>query len=282
MTDSFPNVSLPDEAGTSQTEQGGKVDAAREQASDIKDHAMDAGGHLAETSKERASDVVGEAKSQAKDLLGQTRDELRDQAEQQQRRVAEGLRSISDEFSQMAQNSENGGMASELVQNAAQRTGSIAGWLDDRDPGSLLSEVRRFASRKPGTFIAVAAVAGLLAGRLTRSIASSASDQSGDSASSGGGSMNTGSSTGSANSGAGAAYGSTGQYGGAAGGSAVTPDTAGTGATSTPVYSALGGDEVAGDEYSDEYVEGAGEPERIEPLGEAPAGTAEHPFGEER
>lgn len=287
MTDSFPNVSRPDETGTPQTNQGGKADAAREQASDVKDHAVDAAGHVAQTSKERASDVVGEAKSQAQDLLAQTREELRDQAGHQQRRVAEGLRSVSDEFSEMARNSESGGMATELVQNAARRTGSIAGWLDDRDPGSLLDEVRRFASRKPGTFIAVAAAAGLLAGRLTRSIASGASEESGRSAT-------TGTNTSTTNTGAGTAYGSSDPYPDAVTGPPVAVDTEAVGAPTTPLYSSLAGEETAGDGYvrdehlGDEYVEGASAPERITPLvegtslDEGVAARVERPYGEER
>jgi hypothetical protein len=139
---------------------------------------MDAGGEVLDTAKEQAAGVAGEAKAQGADLLHQTQEELRAQAEVQQRRVAEGLHSVSEQFSRMARNSEGGGVAAELVQQAAQRTGGVASWLDARDPGSLLSEVRRYASRKPGTFIAIAATAGLVAGRLTRSMASSASDQS--------------------------------------------------------------------------------------------------------
>jgi hypothetical protein len=155
-----------------------RVDLAKEQASRVKDHAMDAGGDVADTVKEQAASVAGEAKAQGKDLLHQTQEELRAQAELQQRRVAEGLRSVSEEFSRMATSSEGGGVAADLVQQAAQRTGGVASWLDARDPGSLLSEVRRYASRKPGMFIAIAATAGLVAGRLTRSMASNASDQS--------------------------------------------------------------------------------------------------------
>ncbi|MFP3393799.1 hypothetical protein SB782_34035, partial [Brevibacillus sp. SIMBA_076] len=77
----------------------------------------------------------GEAKSQAKDLFRQTQNELREQAAQQQERVASGLHSVGDELDQMASSSEQGGVASDLVRQAAQRTHAIAGWLDQRDPG---------------------------------------------------------------------------------------------------------------------------------------------------
>lgn len=153
------------------------MDAARAQASGLKDHAVDAGGDVVETAKQAVGDVAQEAKTQAKDVWRQTQDELRTQAEVQQRRVAEGLHSVSRQFSQMAEQSPDDGVATDLVRRAATRTGSVASWLDRRDPGSLVDEVRRYAGRKPGTFIAIAAAAGLLAGRLTRSAASSTTEQ---------------------------------------------------------------------------------------------------------
>src|SRR4029077_10670527 len=51
-----------------------------------------------------------------------------------------------------------------------------AGWLADRDPGALLDEVRSFARRKPGTYLAIALGAGVLAGRLTRGLTAPADD----------------------------------------------------------------------------------------------------------
>jgi hypothetical protein len=72
----------------------------------------------------------------------------------------------------MASASESGGVASDLVRQAARRADGIATWLGDRDPGSLLSEVKSYARRNPGTFIAIAALAGAVGGRLTRALAS--------------------------------------------------------------------------------------------------------------
>jgi len=158
--------------------------ADRDEASRVAGSAAEAGKDVAATAKEQAKNVAGEAKSQAKDLYEQTREELRSQAAQQQERVASGLHSVGDELDQMASASESGGVASDLVRQAAQRTHSIAGWLDARDPGSLIDEVKSYARRNPGTFIAAAAIAGALAGRLTRALASGGDSGSGSSSSS--------------------------------------------------------------------------------------------------
>jgi len=176
--DSGPRDSAMDSGPRDSAMDSGRMDAARQQASEVKDHAVEAGGDVAETAKQAAGDVIDETKAQAKSVMRQTQEELKAQAEAQQRRVADGLHSVSAQFSQMANQSEEGGMAVDAVRQAAERTDSIASWLDQRDPGSLVDEVRRYARRKPGTFIAAAAVAGVLVGRLTRSVASDSSESS--------------------------------------------------------------------------------------------------------
>lgn len=142
--------------------------------------AQDAGGaaeRVTGAAKHGASDVVDEAKGQARNLLSEASGQVRDQAAVQQRKVAEGLRSVSGELHTMANNSEQKGMASEIVQQVAGRADSVAHWLDARDPGSLLEEVKDFARRRPGVFIAIAAGAGILAGRLVKA-ATTSNDES--------------------------------------------------------------------------------------------------------
>ncbi|MET0783341.1 hypothetical protein [Orlajensenia leifsoniae] len=141
----------------------------------VKDQVVDSGKNVAATAKDEAAGVLQEAKSQASDLFGQVTSELREQAATQQTRAAAGLKSLGDDLDQMSQAS-SGGLAAELVSQASSRAGSISTWLDGHDPESLLDEVKNFARRRPGTFIAVAAVVGLLAGRITRSAVGNAAD----------------------------------------------------------------------------------------------------------
>ncbi|MGO4534954.1 hypothetical protein [Leifsonia sp. 2MCAF36] len=170
----------PTAGSSSESSQGG----VKDEAGRVAGSAAQAGKDVAGTAKEQAMNVAGEAKSQAKDLYHQTQRELRDQAAQQQERVASGLHSVGDELEQMASSSEQNGLATDLVRQAAERTHSIAGWIGDRDPGSLLDEVKAYARRSPGTFIAAAAIAGALAGRLTRALASGGNDSGSGSGSS--------------------------------------------------------------------------------------------------
>lgn len=150
---------------------GGKADAAKGAAHDVADDAKDKAANVAGTAKEQASNVASEATDHAKQLFGQATDTLKDQAADQQQRAAGGLRNIGDQLGRMAENDDEQGVASKVVRDLSNRANSVAGYLEGRDPGSLLDEVKSFAAKRPGTFIAIAAGAGILAGRLTKALA---------------------------------------------------------------------------------------------------------------
>jgi ElaB/YqjD/DUF883 family membrane-anchored ribosome-binding protein len=155
---------------------------AKDQAADVAGTARDAGKHVAGVAGEQAGQVASEATHQVKQLVHQTKGELTEQAATQQQRVASGLRSLSKELGTMAQGSEQSGMATDLVHQASERTNAVASWLEQREPGHVLDEVTRFARQRPGTFLALAAGAGLLVGRLGRGL-KAATDDSNDQAS---------------------------------------------------------------------------------------------------
>lgn len=136
------------------------------------DRVKDAGSHVAGVAADEASNVKHEVGNQAKNLIGQVRTQLKDQVSTQQGRAAGGIRSVSDELRSMANSSESQGAASNLVSQAAARAGDVAGWLEGRDPSDVLNEVKRFARRRPGVFIAIAAGAGIVVGRIAKSLAS--------------------------------------------------------------------------------------------------------------
>lgn len=172
MADPLVPVASPASgSGSSSGSGGGQKDAAKHEAGQVKREGAEAGKKVAGTAKDEAGHVADQAKSKAKGLVSELGDDVRGQAQTQQQRVADGLRSVSQELGSMAENSEEQGMATNLVRQAASRTDAAAGWLGDRDPGSLLDEVKTFARKRPGAFLAIAAGAGLLAGRLSRGAA---------------------------------------------------------------------------------------------------------------
>jgi hypothetical protein len=135
-----------------------------------------------DTAKDEAKTVVYEAKNQAKNLYAQTKNELRDQAGAQQQKAAAGLRTVSDELRSLAngETPQSSGIATDLVREASTRISGVASWIGDRDPAELLDEVKRYARRRPGVFIGLAAVAGIVAGRLARALTEHNADEKAD------------------------------------------------------------------------------------------------------
>src|SRR5256884_330704 len=164
MTQSY--ASGPSSGSGSSTSQ-----AVREQAANVGQGAAEAGGRGAQTAKEQTTEVVRETGTQARNLAREAQDQLRHQTSMQQKRAAEGLRALGSELRSMAgQGEQQQGVASELVHQAAGRANQAADWLEHREPGQVLDEVRRFARRRPGVFLAGALVGGVVVGRLTRGL----------------------------------------------------------------------------------------------------------------
>lgn len=160
----------PAAPSTAQSGAGTKKDAVKEEAANVAGQAAGAAQGVAETAKTEVTNVASEVKTSAKDLLHQAKSDLTSQAGTQQQKAAEGIRTISSQLRTMADAPDQQGVASDLIHQAADRSESVATWLENRDPGSVLEEVKSFARQRPGTFLLIAAGAGLLAGRLGRSL----------------------------------------------------------------------------------------------------------------
>jgi hypothetical protein len=155
---------------------------AKEQAANVGHTAAEGGGQVLRTAAEQGRQVAGEAGDRARQLYGTARDELRGQVGEQQRRAAGGLRSVGTELRAMADQGGGSGPATELARRASGSIDQVAGWLENREPGAVLDEVKRYARQHPGAFLAGAALLGVLAGRLTRGLTAG---DGGDSASGG-------------------------------------------------------------------------------------------------
>jgi hypothetical protein len=144
------------------------VDTAKSEATNVKDTAAGAASGVKDVATSEVSNVAGEAKHQARNLVDQTRSELRWQASNQQSQLASGLNGWASELGSMAAKSDDSGPMTDLAQEAARRVGEVSHWLDTHEPADVLDEVKRFARRRPFAFLALAAAAGVVAGRVTR------------------------------------------------------------------------------------------------------------------
>lgn len=157
---------------------GAPSDSGQQQGktAQVAQSAKESGAEVAQSAAEQAKSVTADAGNELRDLVHQARHQLREQAGGQQQKVVEGLRSLVGELRGMADNSEQSGPATQMVRQASQVVGQTADWLEQREPGDLIDEVRRLGRRKPGAFLAGAALAGVLAGRMTRGIKDATSD----------------------------------------------------------------------------------------------------------
>ncbi len=158
-------------SGPSPRGQHSSAQAVRDQTKDLGHDTAEIGGQLAHKAREQGSHIAAEAGHQARDLLGEARNQLRSQADTQQHRAAAGLRHLGDEICSMVEQSGQKGLAADLAGQASKRINAVAGWLEQRESGSMLEDVREYARRHPGAFLAGAALLGGLAGRLTRNAA---------------------------------------------------------------------------------------------------------------
>ena len=157
-----------DQPVSSGSEGGSTVETAKSEAANLKDTAAGAASGVADVAKSEVSSVASEAKYQTRNLVDQTRSQLRGQASNQQSQLASRLNSWASELGSMASKSDESGPMTDLAQEAARRGGEIAHWLDTHEPRDVLDEVKRFARRRPVAFLALAAAAGVVAGRVTR------------------------------------------------------------------------------------------------------------------
>ncbi len=163
----------------STTDSPSTVDAAKEQAAGVGQRAGAAAGDVATTAKEQAHEVVAEANAQVRNLGRQLKSEVDDQATTQRDRLVETLNAVSEELRQMADRSEQSGLATDAARQLAAGSRRAANYLEDHRPGDLVQGLTDLARRRPGAFLAAAAAAGLLAGRLTRGVVASQQDDTG-------------------------------------------------------------------------------------------------------
>lgn len=135
--------------------------------------AADEGKHVAGVAQGEAAKVASEAKSQAtslaKEATTQVADQVTEQTVQQRDKLVSTLGTLGDDLHQMADNGQ-GGLASDVAREIATHAQSLTSYLDGREPAALLDDVRDFARRRPGLFLAGALVAGVVAGRVARGV----------------------------------------------------------------------------------------------------------------
>lgn len=156
-------------------------------AAAVKQTAQARAGEGAELVGDKATDVVGaagqhagemagEASARARDVAGELRDQVNDQAQAQTRRLARNVRRLADELSDMGESGKEDSPATDAVRQIADRGRDVADRLESRGPQGLVSDLQDFARRRPGVFLAGAALAGFATARLSKGISAASDD----------------------------------------------------------------------------------------------------------
>lgn len=144
--------------------------SAKERAQEAASTAAQQGQHVAGKAAGEAQHVAAEAKEQVRGLAEQAKSEvsshLQDQGKQGKDRITGTLSTFGDDLAGMAENSS--GLAADVAQEVAQRVRAFTDHLERSEPSDLLDDVRRFARRRPGTFLVGSLAAGVVVGRLLR------------------------------------------------------------------------------------------------------------------
>lgn len=137
---------------------------------------MERGGDVAHAARDELAQLTEEARHQMMSLWSQASEQLREQAVNGKQQAADLLHSLAGELGQMASRSEQDGPLTALAKDVAARAGELSHWLQEAEPSDVVAEVRRFARRRPVVFLAGAALAGVVVGRLSRGVMAAADE----------------------------------------------------------------------------------------------------------
>ncbi len=125
---------------------------------------------LAGTVRTQADQVKGELAGQARELLEETQGQLRSQADMQAARMARAIFQVGSQAVALSEGRpQQAGPLVDYAEQAATWLDSTASYLEERGIEGLAVDIADFARRRPGVFLAGAAVLGLGVGRLIRS-----------------------------------------------------------------------------------------------------------------
>ncbi|QYG92285.1 hypothetical protein HC251_07410 [Iamia sp. SCSIO 61187] len=177
MTDTTTDTSKADAArGAAQDTarearaQGQQVaGTAAEQGKQVAGTAAEQAKGVASVASEQAATVGSQAVDQARTVLDSATGDVRDQLEQRLGTLAEAARTTADELQALVEGRpEDAGRTKEMAQTASQHIGRLADRADELGVQGVVEEVTDLARRRPVLFLAGAATAGILVGRMAK------------------------------------------------------------------------------------------------------------------
>jgi hypothetical protein len=173
--------SLSGSVGHESGEDATKV--VKENVADVAGGAKQGIAEVAHETTVQAREVTNKAKDHARELVGQAMSEVRSHADDQAQRAAGGLDQLASRFQALlAGRPEDAGPLRDYAEQLGDQAQRAAERLRARGVDGVLTDVKAFARRRPGLFLAGAAAAGFAVGRLAKA---ERSDSTSDTSSSG-------------------------------------------------------------------------------------------------
>jgi hypothetical protein len=151
-------------------DQGRQVaSTAAEKGHEVAATAAEQAKGVASVASEQAAAVGTQALDQARTVLDSATGDVRDQLEQRLRTLSEQARTTAEELQALVEGRpEDAGRTKDLAQSASDRIGKMADRVDELGVQGVVEEVTDLARRRPVLFLAGAATAGILVGRMAR------------------------------------------------------------------------------------------------------------------
>ena len=151
-------------ANTLQEDQSGASGTTSAAASTLVEKA----GEVRSVASVEAREVARDAKYHARLVAHESRESFRSEASNQAARLATTLRDIGGQLQSMAESQMGGGTAVDMSRQLAGGATRLADKLETGGVDATLADVKSFARRRPGVFLAAALGAGFVAGRLLK------------------------------------------------------------------------------------------------------------------
>jgi len=161
MTDPTTTMTPPGTMGAGTTgtqttgDQGGAMQAAGDQAQQVKDQAMEQVQQVAGQAKEQARNVADQAKTQV--------DERSTQAGEKVSEHASSLRSVAEHLRSEGKESE-----AKYAEQAAEKVERAGSWLTQSDADRILQDVENFGRQRPWAVIGAGIALGVAASRMLK------------------------------------------------------------------------------------------------------------------
>lgn len=156
-------------------------DLAKQQGQRVAGEAQQQAGAVADTAKHETAKVVDDAKHHVQDLTQDAKHQLHQQARSQTEQLGGVVSTLGERVQALADGKpEEAGPIGDYASSIAGQVQHLAGEVDRLGFDGVMDEVQRFARRRPGAFLAGAAVAGFAAARLASGARSAEQSSGGD------------------------------------------------------------------------------------------------------